>query len=160
MDASPIPKITAGLTNQFTYGDLDLSIFFYGQFGHYVYNNTANALFTAGALGNGRNVTADVIGNGESRLNAPDVSTRFLEKADFVRLQDVTLGYNIPLKSKYVSSLRVFASGQNLALFTQYSGLDPEVNTNKQLEDVPSLGIDYSAYPRARTYSIGANITF
>lgn len=160
VDASPIPKITAGLTNQFTYGDLDLSIFFYGQFGHYVYNNTANALFTAGALGNGRNVTTDVIGNGESRLNAPDVSTRFLEKADFVRLQDVTIGYNVPLKSKYVSSLRVFASGQNLALFTQYSGLDPEVNTNKQLDDVPSLGIDYSAYPRARTYSVGANISF
>ena len=160
VDASPIPKFTAGLTNNFSYGDLDLSIFFYGQFGHYVYNNTANALFTAGALGNGRNVTTDVIGNGESRLNAPDVSTRFLEKANFIRLQDLTIGYNVPLKSKYVSNLRVFASGQNLALFTKYSGLDPEVNVNKQIDDVPSLGIDYNAYPRARTYAIGANISF
>ena len=114
----------------------------------------------AGALGNGRNVTTDVIGNGESRLNAPDVSTRFLEKANFIRLQDLTIGYNVPLKSKYVSNLRVFASGQNLALFTKYSGLDPEVNVNKQIDDVPSLGIDYNAYPRARTYAIGANISF
>lgn len=157
---SPIPKMTAGLTNQFQYGNLDLSVFFTGQFGHYVYNNTANALFTAGSLGGGRNVTTDVPTSGESRLNAPEVSTRFLEKADFVRLQDVTLGYNLPLKSKNISSLRLFANAQNLAVFTEYSGLDPEVNINKQIDDIPSLGIDYSAYPRARTFSVGANVTF
>ncbi len=157
---SPIPKVTAGLTNQFQFGNLDASIFFTGQFGHYVYNNTANALFTAGALGGGRNVTTDVPTSGESRLNAPEVSTRFLEKADFVRLQDITLGYNLPLKSKNISALRLFVNGQNLAVFTGYSGLDPEVNTNKQIDDIPSLGIDYSAYPRARTFSVGANVTF
>ncbi len=157
---SPIPKITAGLTNQFQFGNVDLSIFFTGQWGHYVYNNTANALFTAGALGSGRNVTRDVIGNGESRNNAPDVSTRFLEKGDFLRLQDVSLGYNLPIKSSAISSLRVFVNGQNLLLFTNYSGIDPEVNTNKQIDDIPSLGIDYSAYPRARTFSVGANVTF
>ncbi|MDO8368864.1 MAG: TonB-dependent receptor [Saprospiraceae bacterium] len=157
---SPIPKMTAGLTNQFQFGNLDLSVFFTGQWGHYVYNNTANALFTAGALGGGRNVTTDVPTSGESRDNAPDVSTRFLEKGDFLRLQDVTLGYNLPLKSKTISSLRVFVNGQNLFLFTDYSGLDPEVNINKQIDDIPSLGIDYSAYPRARTITVGANVSF
>lgn len=157
---SPIPKFTAGLTNQFQFGNLDVSVFFTGQFGHYVYNNTANALFTAGAIAGASNVTADVLTSGESKSNAPDVSTRFLEKGDFVRLQDVTLGYNLPIKSKTISSLRVFANAQNLALFTGYSGLDPEVNTNKQIDEIPSLGIDYSAYPRARTITVGANITF
>ncbi len=157
---SPIPKISGGLTNEFKYGNLDLSLFFYGQFGHYVYNNTANALFTAGALGGGRNVTSDVATSAESRLNAPDPSTRFLEKGDFVRLQDLTIGYNIKPANKKISNIRVFLSGQNLALFTDYSGLDPEVNTNKTLDNVPSLGIDYSAYPRARNLSVGANISF
>jgi iron complex outermembrane receptor protein len=157
---SPIPKITAGLTNQFQFGNLDLSIFFTGQWGHHIYNNTANALFTAGALGSGQNVTRDVLGSGESRNSSPDVSTRFLEKGDFLRLQDVSIGYNLPIKSNTISSLRVFVNGQNLLLFTDYSGLDPEVNTNKQIDDIPSLGIDYSAYPRARTFSVGANVTF
>lgn len=157
---SPIPKMTAGLTNQFQFGNLDASIFFTGQWGHYIYNNTANALFTKGALGGGRNVTSDVVGSLEDRNNAPDVSDRFLEKGDFLRLQDVTLGYNLPLKSKTISSLRLFVNGQNLALFTDYTGLDPEVNVNKQIDDIPSSGIDYNAYPRSRTFSIGANVTF
>ncbi|MDX1913107.1 MAG: SusC/RagA family TonB-linked outer membrane protein [Saprospiraceae bacterium] len=160
VDKSPLPKMTLGITNQFQFGNLDVSIFFTGQYGHYIYNNTANALFTAGALGAGRNVTADVPGSGESRNNAPDVSTRFLEKGDFMRLQDLTIGYNLPLKSKNISGLRIFVSGQNLMLFTDYSGLDPEVNVNKALNGIPSAGIDYNAYPRARNISIGANVTF
>ena len=157
---SPIPKMTAGITNQFQVGNLDLSIFFTGQFGHYIYNNTANALFTAGALAAGRNVTTDVIGSGEAPTNSPDVSTRFLEKGDFFRFQDLTLGYNLPLNSKRISSLRLFVNGSNLMVFTDYSGLDPEVNVNKAINGIPSLGIDYSAYPRARTISVGANVSF
>lgn len=157
---SPIPKMTAGITNQFQVGNLDLSIFFTGQFGHYIYNNTANALFTAGALAGGRNVTTDVIGSGEAPTNSPDVSTRFLEKGDFFRFQDLTLGYNLPLNSKRISSLRLFVNGSNLMVFTDYSGLDPEVNVNKAINGIPSLGIDYSAYPRARTISVGANVSF
>lgn len=160
VDKGPIPKMTLGLTNQFRFGDLDVSVFFTGQYGHYIYNNTANALFTAGALGAGRNVTTDVPGNGESRNNAPDTSTRFLEKGDFLRLQDVTLGYTLPVKVRAISSLRLFATGQNLLLMTDYSGLDPEVNINKRLNNIPSLGIDYNAYPRARTFTVGANVTF
>lgn len=160
IDASPLPKVTAGLTNTFRFGELDFSFFFNGQFGHYVYNNTANALYTAGSLANGRNVTKDVVGNGEGRLNAPDVSSRFLEKADFVRLQDMTLGYNIKTGAKNISSLRVFATAQNLFVITNYSGQDPEVNTNKALNGVPSLGIDYNAYPRAKTILLGAQVSF
>ena len=163
---SPLPKINAGITNTLTYKNFSLSIFFTGQFGQYIYNNTANAFFTAGSIGNGRNVTRNVIGNGEDRLNAPDVSTRFLEKGDFFRFQNFTFGYNIPIQSKYISKLDIFFSGQNLLLFTSYSGQDPEVNVDKRVENatevdnIPSFGIDYTTYPRARLFTFGANISF
>lgn len=158
--ASPIPKVTAGLTNSFRYKNFDASIFFNGQFGHYIYSNTDNAFFTAGSLANGRNVTKAVVGNGESNLNAPDVSTRFLEKGDFIRLQDVSLGYRFNLNSRTISALRIFVTAQNLAVFTGYNGQDPEVNVDKALDEVPSLGIDYTAYPRARIFLVGANVSF
>src|SRR5690606_27230993 len=157
---SPIPKWNAGLTNTFRMGQWDVSLFFAGQFGHYVYNNTANAYFTAGALANGRNTTRDVVTSGEGRLNSPDVSTRFLEDGSFIRLQNVSLGYNFNLVDKFISSLRVFVTGQNLFVITDYSGQDPEVNINKSLDGVPSLNIDYTSYPRARTFTFGVNASF
>jgi len=98
--------------------------------------------------------------NGEDRTNAPDVSTRFLEKGDFLRLQNVQLAYNLKPASPHVSGITLFVNAQNLAVFTGYSGQDPEVNTNKQIGGVPSLGIDYTSYPRARTFNLGASINF
>ncbi len=165
--ASPLPKWNTGITNTFEYGDLAFSFFFTGQFGHYVYSNTDNAFFTAGSIGGGRNVTQAAVDqslfvdpNGENRTNAPDVSTRFLEKADFMRLQNVTLAYNLKPNTDVIRGVRLFVTGQNLAVFTGYSGQDPEVNTNKQIDGVPSFGIDYTTYPRARTITLGANVTF
>ncbi|MBK9743142.1 MAG: TonB-dependent receptor, partial [Saprospiraceae bacterium] len=96
----------------------------------------------------------------ESRANSADASTRFLEKGDFVRLQNLTLGYNIPITSQYLSSVRLYLNAQNLLTFTSYSGQDPEVDTNKSIDDVPSAGIDYLSYPRARTITFGANVNF
>lgn len=161
VDESPMPKYTAGLTNYFRYKDFDLSIFFTGQFGHKLYNNTANAFFYAGALTNGRNVTKNVVGNGESPLNTADPSTRFLEKGDFIRLQDVSFGYNIPVKKmSYISGLRLFVTAQNLFVITDYNGQDPEVNIDKGVNGVPSMGIDYIAYPRSRTFMAGFRVQF
>jgi iron complex outermembrane receptor protein len=157
---SPLPTVNVGFTNSVSLGNLDVSLFLNGQFGNSIYNNTANAYFTAGSLANGRNTTADVPGNGESNLNAPDVSTRFMEDGSFVRVQDLTIGYRFKPNNKNISGLRVFATGQNLALFTNYSGLDPEVNINKAINGVPSFGIDYTSYPRARTIVVGASVNF
>ncbi len=157
---SGLPSVTLGITNGFSYKGLDLSFVFNGVFGNYIYNNTANAYFTAGALDAGRNVTTNVVTNGEGPSTAPDVSTRFLEDGSFIRLQNLSLSYNIQTGSSKISNLRVFVNGQNLWLSTNYSGQDPEVNTNKTINGVPSFGIDYSAYPRARTWTIGANISF
>ncbi|KPM48217.1 SusC/RagA family TonB-linked outer membrane protein [Jiulongibacter sediminis] len=159
--ASPNPTFTAGLNNSFRFGNFDASFFFNGVFGNYIYNNTANAYFTKGALNNGRNVTRDVVGTDEGPWNAPDVSSRFLEKGDFVRLQNLNLGYRVPMSgSNAISGIRLFITGQNLATFTKYSGQDPEVSTNKSLNGIPSFGIDYTAYPRAKTWTIGANVSF
>jgi hypothetical protein len=57
-------------------------------------------------------------------------------------------------------TLSVSLTGQNLFLITSYSGLDPEINTNKQRNGVPSKGIDYTAYPSARTFTLGLNASF
>ncbi len=160
---SALPDINIGLSTSATYKNWDLSVFLAGQFGHYIYNNTANAFFTAGSIGGGRNVTTDVIGNGESQANAPDVSTRFLESGDFLRLQNATLGYNVPLKGDGVfKSLRLYVNGQNLFVITDYSGLDPEVSVSptNSLNNLPTAGIDYTAFPRPRTYTFGLNAKF
>lgn len=158
---SPIPKYNLGFATNARFGNFDMSVFFSGQFGHYIYNNTANAFFTAGSLANGRNVTQDVLTSGESNINAPDVSTRFLEKGDFLRFQNFNLGYSIPVSPEgFIKSLRLSIAGQNLFVITSYSGLDPEVNTNAARNGVPSLGIDYTAYPRARTFTFGVNASF
>ncbi|MEZ0538415.1 SusC/RagA family TonB-linked outer membrane protein [Fibrella arboris] len=160
LDKSPLPTVTGGLTNNFRYKNFTMSLFFNGVFGNYIYNNTANAYFTKGSYNNGRNVTRNVPGLAEGAFNAPDVSTRFLENGSFVRLQNVNLGYRFNLGKSALSNLRVFLTGQNLFVITNYTGQDPEVNTNKSLSGVPSAGIDYTAYPRARTFTLGANFTF
>jgi TonB-dependent starch-binding outer membrane protein SusC len=158
---SPLPTFTGGLTNNFRYNNWSLSFFFNGVFGNYIYNNTANAYFTKGSYNNGRNVTRDVVTLAEGPFNAPDVSTRFLENGSFVRLQNVNLGYKFNMGPKSpLAGIRLYLTGQNLFVITKYTGQDPEVNTNKSLNGVPSLGIDYTAYPRARTWTMGANFTF
>src|SRR5690606_28750472 len=143
------------------YKSFDFATYFNGQFGHYVYNNVANAMFTKGAIGAGRNVIGAVLSTNESTGNAPDVSTRFLEKGDFLRMQNISLGYSLSLDAKnLIKQLRVSVTGQNLWLITDYSGLDPEVNVDKNIDGVPSLGIDYTAYPRAKTVTFGVTATF
>lgn len=160
-----LPDINTGLSLNMQYKNWDFSAYFTGQFGFSVYNNTANAFFTAGSLANGRNVTTNVPGNGESANAAAEVSTRFLEEGDFVRWQNATLGYNVPLSGEgAIKSLRLSLTGQNLLLFTDYSGLDPEVSTQPSqfdlLNGLPTAGIDYTAFPRPRTWTFGLNATF
>ena len=157
---SPLPTLTGAINSNVRYKGFDASISFNGVAGNYIYSNTANAYFTKGAFANGRNVTKDVPSSLEGPLNAPDVSTRFLESGAFMRLQNLSLGYNVKLNTTKISSLRFVVTGQNLLTFTKYTGQDPEVSTNKAINGVPSFGIDYTAYPRARTLTVGANISF
>lgn len=158
---SAIPTFSAGLTNNFSFGKFTASFFLNAATGFYLYNNTANAYFLKGNLGTGRNVTTDVANSKENPLNSGEVSSRFLEKGDFLRLSNANLGYTFNVSNmKTFKSLRVSLSGQNLFLITDYSGLDPEINTNKERNGVPSRGIDYTAYPSARTFTLGLNAGF
>lgn len=158
---SALPKFFAGLTNNFSYGRWNLSVFLNAITGFKVYNNTANALFLKGSLRNARNVT-NAIGNGpENPFNPGSVSTRFLEKGDFIRLANVNLSYAFNLKkSSLFKSLSIYASGQNLALISGYSGIDPEVNVDKNINGIPSRGFDYTQYPRPRVITVGLNVGF
>jgi len=162
---SALPEVTAGLSTSVSYKNWDVSLYFAGQFGHYVYNNTANAFFTAGNFGTARNVIPSVLTSGESTSAEASVSTRFLESADFIRLQNATIGYQVPLKEDgVIKSLRLTLTGQNLFIITDYTGLDPEVSTNPDnaglLNDLPTAGIDYTSFPKPRTFTFGLNMTF
>jgi TonB-linked SusC/RagA family outer membrane protein len=84
-----------------------------------------------------------------------------VEDASFIRLNNITLGYNIPasLASKmHIQRFRIYATANNIAVITGYSGYDPEVNTRRATPMTP--GVDYSAYPRSRNYIVGVNVTF
>ena len=157
---SALPNLFAGLTNNFSYGRWSASIFLNAIKGYYVYNNTANALFLKGSLRNARNVTREVGFSNENPFNPGSVSTRFLEKGDFIRLSNLNVSYAFNVKSKVIRSMSAYASGQNLALWTKYSGIDPEVNVDKNINGIPSRGFDYTQYPRPMILTFGLNIGF
>ncbi|HEY4207479.1 MAG TPA: TonB-dependent receptor [Puia sp.] len=84
-----------------------------------------------------------------------------VEDASFIRINNVTLGYSLPpsVTSKLkIARIRIYATVNNLAVITHYTGYDPEVNTRRDTPVTP--GVDYSAYPRSRTYLAGVNVTF
>ena len=162
---SALPTTNYGLNTSFRYKNWDANLFFTGQAGAYVYNNTENAFFTAGSIAGARNVTPNVIGNGEAGNAEAAVSTRFLEKADFFRFQNMTIGYNFLFgDDSGIDNLRLSLTGQNLFIITDYSGLDPEISTNPGggdlLNNLPTAGIDYTAYPRPRVFTLGINLVF
>ena len=158
-----LPDITSGLSLNFRHKNWDASAFFNGQFGFSVYNNTANSFFNAGQLVTARNVTQEVVASGENGGASTAVSTRFLEKGDFVRFQNATIGYNVPLSGDGAfKNLRLSLTGQNLALWTDYSGIDPEVTvpTGTLGSGIPVRGIDWAAFPNPLTVTFGINATF
>ncbi|MBE16787.1 MAG: SusC/RagA family TonB-linked outer membrane protein [Dokdonia sp.] len=164
VDKSALPTITSGLSLNFRYKRFSINTFFNGQFGQYVYNGTDNAFFTAGGITIGKNVTEAAINSGENGAATTAVSTRFLEKGDFIRMQNASISYNWPMSGDGLfDSLRLSLTGQNLFLITDYSGLDPEISVNTgsvNASNIPTAGIDYAAFPRARTFTLGVNATF
>jgi iron complex outermembrane receptor protein len=158
VDKDGLPDITTGLTLNYSKGNFDASAFFTGQFGFHVYNNTANAFFNRNQFRQGRNAPPEAL----ERLSS-EISTLYLERGDFVRLQNLSIGYNFTLgENNPLKSLRVSLNGQNVFLITDYSGLDPEVNSNTGDlgTGIPSASIDFTSFPRPRTFSLGLNAKF
>ncbi len=157
---SPNPKFLLGLSTDVSYKKFTASINMNGNFGHYLYNNTANTVLPIGNLGT-RNIAKALINTGvkEDVSNPIAPSTRYLEKGDYVKLANATISYALGSMGKFFKNANVSLTGQNLFVITNYSGFDPEVNTDKQVDGIPSLGIEYTPYPSARTILLGINFS-
>lgn len=153
------PDLTFGLGTNLQYKNWTLSLNFRGSIGNDVYNCTANNLAYLSNLP-GRNVLKEAVTSGVNRDQAKVYSSRFIEDGSFVRLDNLSLGYNFSLPKLYISNVRVFVSAQNLFVITGYSGADPEVNSEISRTGVAPLGVDYLSYPKARTFSMGINLSF
>lgn len=95
----------------------------------------------------------------------PVASDYAIEDGSYIRLNNVTIGYTLPMKDfkkSIISNVRFYVTGSNLALWTKYSGYDPDVNSTRNGDGYAALtpGMDYSSYPRSRTFTFGVNATF
>lgn len=147
------------------YRGFDLTANFNGVSGNKIYDNTANAFFYKVKISKGVNTTDEALQYPqESTSNPADVSSRYLKNGAYLRLNNLTLGYNFnPTSlgvSDWVKSLRFSVTGQNLFVITDYDGYDPEVNIDRTVNGVSSYGIDYLSYPKARTVLFSMNISF
>jgi iron complex outermembrane receptor protein len=155
---NPNPKTMMGIVTSFNYKKFTLGVNMHGAFGFNVYNNTANTVLPIGNLGS-RNITANLVGTKESLANPITVSDRYLEKADFMKMDNATISYSIGNIGKIIKGASIYITGQNLFIITKYTGFDPEVNTDKSLNGVSSFGIEYSPYPTARSFLAGINFS-
>jgi TonB-linked SusC/RagA family outer membrane protein len=171
---NPHPDFIFGLTNNFTYKGIDLTVFLQGSYGNDVFNGSR--LFLESLQGGDNQLTAvtrrwqqpgditdiprattDPIASAQNKR----VSSRFIEDGSYMRVKNVTLGYTIgnnTLEKTMFSSVRVYVSAQNLLTFTKYTGLDPEVNYRG--DDNSVIGTDFFTYPQAQTITLGANLKF
>jgi len=160
-----LPNVLYNFNGSVGYKSFDLVINFNGVSGNKIYDNTANASFYKLKISKGVNVTPDAVAYpNESVSNSAPISTRYLKSGAYLRLNNVALGYTInPAKiglGRWVTSLRLSATAQNLFVVTKYNGYDPEVNTDRQIDNALSYGIDYLSYPKARSFVFGLNVSF
>lgn len=164
----PSPDLTFGMTNTFKYKNFDLSVLVTGQTGGKVYGLLGRAIDRPGmgassnALGCWRNMWRSEAEPGDgktpsifSSTTSTLYDTRWLYDSDFIKIKNITLGYQIPVR-KYISYARVYASIENVYMWDKYDGgYSPESNNGGSGGDY-----DYGAYPQARTFSLGVNLTF
>ncbi|MEI7584863.1 TonB-dependent receptor [Runella sp.] len=177
---NPFPKFTYGISNTFQYGDFDLSIVGSGSYGNqllvrHLYS-TANldGVFNLvegvkdrwrSEANPGKGMYGTTVGGGNfTGIERDWMSTHFIADASFFTIKNITLGYNIGIKNKFFKSARLYASAQQVYVFTKYWG-GPNPETSAQGDGNGdggnlSQGIDLSNYPVPRTYSIGVNLNF
>lgn len=166
---NPLPKHFGGWSNNFAYKGFDLNVFLQWSYGNDVMN--ANRIIMESGYKYNTNQFESYKdrwspSNPEGTLPAAKgvvyktYSSRVVEDASFLRLKTVAFGYNIPseyLNKIKIAQARIYFSAQNLHTWTNYSGYDPEVSVRNS---ALTSGFDYSAYPRAKTYTFGLNVTF
>lgn len=143
------PDAYLGFTNNFRYKKFDLNFTFRGSFGNYVYNNSASDRGNLNAVvnqpGYQANAHSSLLSTGFVNQNL--FSDLYIQRADFVRLDNISFGYTIPFEK---ITLRTSLTATNVFVITKYDGLDPEI----------SSGIDNNFYPRTRDIVLGLNFTF
>jgi iron complex outermembrane receptor protein len=140
-------------------GPVDFSFLVRGAFGQDVLNNTALVYSTKGNALQDKNFLTSALDDPTGIREPAIFSSRWIEDGTFVRLQNVTLGYTMPVNRlvPQVRNTRVYVSGDNLLLLTDYTGYDPEAHTAAGLA---SRGIDYLNYPNPRTVTLGVSLGF
>ena len=171
---NPLPDFIAGMTNTLSYKGLDVSLFLQSSYGNDVFNGSR--LFLESLQGGDNQIAAvnkrwqnpgdityipDATNDPVRAAANRRVSSRFIEDGSYLRLKNLTLGYSLNkewLARRKISTLRFYLSGQNLLTFTNYTGLDPEVNYRGN--DNAVIGTDFFTYPQARSYTFGLNLLF
>lgn len=169
---SPLPDLTWGMTNDFSYKRFTLSAFIQGVHGVDLLNNQladsfhpinfrrnklAEPYLNRWTPNNPTNEYASFM-NPNSQGFTP-VNTRTVEDASYIRLQNVTIGYDAPVENTgFFHSLNIYVTGSNLLTITNYSGLDPGTNITGTSDG--ALRIDYNAYPLANSFIIGVRAGF
>ncbi|RYE26776.1 MAG: TonB-dependent receptor [Sphingobacteriaceae bacterium] len=166
-----LPTYFGGFNNSINYKNFDLNVFLRFSGGNKIYNRSRVDQLNQNFVNNsteilGRWVNTANPGDGQTPrqyfANSTFVNldsqayTRFVENGDFVRLQNVLLGYNFPAavtKALQISRLRIYTSAQNIFVITKYKGLDPETNTG-------GYGVDFNGNPQQRTFTFGINVGF
>ena len=164
---NPIPDVAYSFNINFRYNDFDLSAFFRGEEGRELFNNTAMEFTSKTNLGT-INVLREAVNDGTNTGHVQTYSSRWIHDASFFRLDKLTLGYTFPAPDRFqMRRFRLYATGSNLFVITPYEGFDPEVNTNADDADTgfralarPDRGIDYTSFPRARTFTLGLELGF
>lgn len=170
MIGNPHPDLNIGINLTAGYKGFDFGLSANGSFGHQIARS-----FRRWADSPQNNYTTDVFGrwHGEgssnklprltygSHINWQYVSDIFIEDGDFLRISNVTLGYDLKkaIKAIPLAQFRLYVSAQNLYTFTKYSGMDPEIGTSTT-DDNWAKGVDIGFYPAPRTYMVGVNIKF
>lgn len=169
MIGNPHPDFSGGLNVNFGYKGFDLTVTAIGSFGHQIaksYRSFADMPlqnYTTEVFdrwhGEGTNNKYPRITNG-AHTNYQNISDLYVENADFVKLQNITLGYEFKSlwRNSPFSQARVYATVQNLYTFTNYSGMDPEIGYGDSRSWVS--GIDVGFYPQPRTIMLGVNLKF
>ncbi|WP_201300918.1 TonB-dependent receptor [Sunxiuqinia indica] len=154
------PDFTFGFSNSFFWKNFDMSISFRGVSGNKIYNNTA-AEFSYVNAAPGVNILKSALDLGMSRDQISQFSSQWLEDGSYLRLDNMSIGYTFDTsRLTFLSKARLYLTGQNLFVITNYSGFDPEVRTNTNRGGVAPIGIDYLSYPRPRVFMLGASLSF
>ncbi|WP_324677864.1 SusC/RagA family TonB-linked outer membrane protein [Hymenobacter sp. GOD-10R] len=149
-----IPKYYMSWNNRFQYKNLDLTLFFRGKFKYDILN--LQQVFFGNKVYLPNNVLKDAITRNNQINDALQFSDYYLEPGGFVKLDNVTLGYNFKFKTPLVRNLRLYLTGRNLLTFTKYRGVDPEVDDTGLAPGIDGRGF----YPRTRSFTAGLNIGF